>query len=152
MRSTSARRPWWSGSFDGSLVTSIGSAVGTEIEARRVIDRLLPMRSRASPHHARMLSKRLALRSLDHITKPRSDWLRTHGERDGRGLLRDIEALHTSLGNDVHRAGGTAGAGGGADGDSLDGGYKGNLGDSHFDVGRSRVTCDRMKGWRRRAA
>ena len=75
---------------------------------------------------------------------------RTHGERDGRGLLGDLEALHTGLGHDVHRAGGTAGAGGGADGRGLDGGDEGNLGDSHFDVGACLVTCVRMARARRR--
>ena len=72
------------------------------------------------------------------------DGRRTHGERDGRGLLGDLEALHTGLGHDVHRAGGTAGAGGGADGRGLDGGDERNLGDSHFDVGAGLVTCVRM--------
>ena len=63
---------------------------------------------------------------------------------EGRGLLGNLEALHTGLGHDVHRAGGRARAGGGADGGGLDGGDEGNLGDSHFDVGACLVTCVRM--------
>ena len=71
---------------------------------------------------------------------------RTHGERDGRHLLGDLDGADGSLGGHLHGAGG-ASLGGAGRGGNLDGGDGGNLGDGHFEVGVVLMcyeTCVRM--------